>query len=148
MADILFVHNNFPGQFGFLAETLSARDQRCAAIASVTGRDVPGVVVTRWRTRRGSTKGIFDPATRAEADLIRAYAAAGCAFGLKEQGFDPDLIIGHPGWGETLLLREIFPRAKQIVYGEYYYRSTGGDVGFDPEFNELKIQDAFRVHAK
>jgi len=148
MVDVLFVHNNFPGQFGFLAEALTNQGARCAAIASGTGRELPGVPVARWRTRRGSTKGIFDPATRAEADLIRAYAAAECALNLKKQGFDPDLIIGHPGWGETLLMREIFPGAKQILHGEYYYRSTGGDVGFDPEFGALRPEDAFRIHAK
>jgi len=148
MSDVLFVHNNFPGQFGFLAEALTAQGTRCAAIASAIGQKLPGIPVMRGRARRGSTKGIFSPATRAEADLIRAYAAAECALALKQQGLDPDLIIGHPGWGETLLMREIFPRATQILHGEYYYRSTGGDVGFDPEFGPLKIEDAFRVHAK
>ena len=148
MADILFVHSNFPGQFGFVAEALRDRGHRCAAIASATGRDVPGIAVLRWRPRRGSTPGIFDPATRAEADFIRGAAAAECALALKQRGFDPALIVGHPGWGETVFLREIFPRAKQIVYGEFYYRSQGGDVGFDPEFGALKIEEAFRVHAK
>lgn len=148
MADVLFVHNNFPGQFGFLAETLTAQGHRCVAIASPTGRDLPGVPVARWRAKQGSTAGIFDPATRAEADLIRASAAGESALSLKQQGFDPDLIIGHPGWGETLFMREVFPGAKQILHGEYYYRSSGGDVGFDPEFGRVTPKDAFRIHAK
>jgi len=146
--NILFVHNNFPAQFRFLAEVMSRRGDQCAAIASHTGQIIQGVPLARWRARRGSTQGIFDPATRAEADLIRGYAAAECAMALKNQGFTPDLIIGHPGWGETLLLREIFKEARQILYGEYYYRSTGADSGFDPEFDAFDIAGGFRVHAK
>jgi glycosyltransferase involved in cell wall biosynthesis len=67
---------------------------------------------------------------------------------LQKQGFEPDLIIGHPGWGETLFLREVFPRAKQILYGELYYRTKGGDIGFDPEFRTLTIEERFRISAK
>ena len=83
----------------------------------------------RWQTRRGTTPKILPSAVRVEADLIRGGAAAKAAVFLREKGFDPALIIGHPGWGETTYMREIFPRAKQIVYAEYYYRSVGGDVG-------------------
>jgi glycosyltransferase involved in cell wall biosynthesis len=146
--NILFVHSNFPAQFRFLAEVMSKRGDRCVAIASHTGQPIQGVPLARWRARRGSTEGIFDPATRAEADLIRGYAAAECAMALKQQGFTPDLIIGHPGWGETLLLREIFKEARQILYGEFYYRSTGADSGFDPEFDAFDVARGFRVQAK
>ena len=146
--NVLFVHNNFPAHFRFLAETLSAQGHRCVAIASHTGRGVQGVTLARWQARRGSTPGLFDPATRAEADLIRGYAAAESAVALKQQGFVPDLVIGHPGWGETLFLRDIFPGARQILHGEFYYRATGADSGFDPEFDAPEIHKGFRVHAK
>lgn len=144
----LFVHNNFPGQFGFLADALIAEGWSCAAIGSETASPMPNVPMARWRTQRGSTPGIYGPATRAEADLIRGRAAAECALVMREKGLRPDIIIGHPGWGETLFLGEIFPEARQILHGEFYYRATGGDVGFDPEFGELGMEERFRVHAK
>ena len=147
MTNILFVHSNFPGQFGFVAQALLARGMRCEAIASATSRQMPGIPLSRWGIKRGSTPGIFVPAVRAEADCIRGRAAAECALMLRQKGFVPDLIIGHPGWGETLFLRDIFPKAKQIIYGEYYYRAEGGDVGFDPEFGEVSVDERFRVHA-
>jgi glycosyltransferase involved in cell wall biosynthesis len=146
--NVLFVHTNFPAQFKFLAESLTARGARCAAIASNTGQPVDKVSLVRWKAKRGSAKDIFDPATRAEADMIRGAAAAEAAISLKNQGFVPDLIVGHPGWGETLFLRQIFPAAKQILYGEFYYRATGADVGFDPEFAIPGLAEVFRVHAK
>ena len=145
-SNILFAHNNFPAQFGFVAEAAIARGYRCAAIASPTGRPLPGVPVERWDARRSSTPAILNEAVRAEADLIRAQAAAGAAMRLKQQGFEPDVIVGHPGWGETLYLREIFPKARQIIYAEYYYRTADGDVGFDPEFGPARAP--MELHVK
>ncbi|WP_375458737.1 glycosyltransferase [uncultured Enterovirga sp.] len=148
MANILFVHNNFPAQFGHLGEALPERGHLCRAISSPTGRPLPDVPVSRWVLGRGTTQGIFSPATRAEADLLRGEAAARVALRLKADGFSPDLVIGHPGWGETLFLREVFPRARQILYGEFYYHGSGGDVGFDPEFGEPDFDERVRVYAK
>jgi glycosyltransferase involved in cell wall biosynthesis len=148
MADILFVHNNFPGQLGFIAEALKGKGHRCAAIGSETAQGVPGVPLRRWRTTKGTTPGILNLAIRAEADLIRGRAAADCALAYREQGFQPKVIIGHPGWGETLLLKEIWPEARVVLHGEFYYRSEGADVGFDPEFGSLDQNERFRVAAK
>ncbi len=148
MSDVLFVHNNFPAQFGFIAEKLHSEGHRVAAIASETGRAFDGLTLVKWGTRRGTTEGILPSAVRAEADLIRGGAAAQAALKLREDGFDPALIVGHPGWGETTYMREIFPAARQIVYAEYYYRSRGGDVGFDPEFSPPRERDPHELYAK
>jgi glycosyltransferase involved in cell wall biosynthesis len=148
MPNFLFVHNNFPAQLGFVAGAMAARGHACRAIASGTGREIAGVPLSRWTAKRGSTPGIFGPATRAEADLIRGRAAAEAALRLRESGWSPDVIVGHPGWGETVFLREVFPAAKQVLYAEFYYRAEGADVGFDPEFGPLSIEERFRVHAK
>jgi glycosyltransferase involved in cell wall biosynthesis len=149
MSDVLFVHNNFPAQFGFIAEKLHSEGHRVAAIASETGRaSFEGLTLVKWGTRRGTTEGILPAAVRAEADLIRGAAAAQAALKLQADGFNPALIIGHPGWGETTYMREIFPAARQIAYAEYYYRSRGGDVGFDPEFSPPRERDPHELYAK
>ncbi|ESR24204.1 glycosyltransferase [Lutibaculum baratangense] len=148
MADILFVHNNFPGQFGFVAQAMRDRGHRCVAIASQTGRELPGIGLLRWRSSRGTTQGIFPAATRAEADIIRGRAAVECARVLAGKGFRPKLVVGHPGWGETLFLKEVFPEAKVLLYAEYFYRSRGGDVNFDAEFDEMDFDKSVLVNAK
>jgi len=147
MAKILFVHNNFPGRFEFLLPSLKAAGHDMAAIAQ-GGQPVDGIPLLRWRSARGNTPGIFDLALRAETDFMRGRAAADCALKLKQDGFKPDLIIGHPAWGETLFIKEIFREARQVLVGEFYYRSSGGDVGFDPEFERPTMEDNFKVHAK
>lgn len=133
--NILIVHQNFPGQFPHVTQALLARGDKVAAIGSKTAKGVPGVDVRRWGLVRGTTPGIFEHAVRAEADLLRGAAAAAAAEALRRDGFVPDLILGHPGWGETLHLKEVFPDARMILLGEMFYRSTGSEVDFDPEFN-------------
>jgi glycosyltransferase involved in cell wall biosynthesis len=146
--NILFVHNNYPAQFQRIAFAARRRGYKIAAIGSHTARLFDTIEPLRWTLKRGTTKGIFDPATRAEADLLRAEVAAELAYKLKASGFIPDLIIGHPGWGETIHLTHIFPDAPQILFAEYYYGGKGGDSGFDPEFGILTPADDRRVHAK
>lgn len=145
---ILFVHQNFPGQFPHIADALRARGDKLAAIAGPTGKNRPGVDVRRWNLKRGTTKGIYDFAVRAEADLMRATVAAQVAEAFRKDGFKPDVIVGHPGWGETLLLGEIFPDTPQLLFGEFYYHSRGFDVNFDPEFEDWSLKSGMRVRAK
>ena len=147
---ILFVHQNFPGQFPRIAEALVARGDRVAAIGSATARDMPGVDLRRWSNDRGTTPGILPVAVRAEADLIRGGAAVREAARLAAEGFDPQVIAGNPGWGETLHLKEVWPDAKLILLGEYWYKFRGGDVGFDPEFIApgFGLDDAVALNAR
>jgi glycosyltransferase involved in cell wall biosynthesis len=63
-------------------------------------------------------------------------------------GFVPDLIMAHPGWGETLPLRAICPEACIILYCEFYYRSDGTDFGFDPEFPSTGADGLVNLHLK
>jgi len=53
---------------------------------------------------------------------------------LKERGLDPAVIVGHSGWGETILLDEAFPDAKVVLYPEFFYHGRGLDIDFDNEF--------------
>lgn len=131
---ILFVHNGRPGRFAFLAERFAERGWAMALINAPPGNDLPGARTIHWREDRRPTAGIFEPAVKAEADMLRGHAAARAAQELKAEGFAPDLIVGHPGWGEMLFLGEVFPGVPQIQLGELYYRSTGGETDFDPEF--------------
>lgn len=145
---VLFVHQNFSGQFRHIADAMVARGDAVMAIGGPHATDRPGVGLHRWRTARGSTPGIFPPAVRAEADLLRGHAAARTAADLKQAGFVPDVIIGHPGWGETLHLRAIFPSARLIVFGEFFYHASGADIGFDAEFDRIAPDEALRITAK
>lgn len=42
----------------------------------------------------------------------------------------PDVIVGHSGWGSTVLLRELYPEVPVVNYFEYFYRPTDSDLDF------------------
>ena len=57
--------------------------------------------------------------------------AAGAAH-LKRQGFRPDVIFAHIGWGEALFLKDIFPDARVLLYCEFFYRAQRRRRGLRP----------------
>jgi glycosyltransferase involved in cell wall biosynthesis len=145
---VLFVHNNFPAQFRGLAEALLARGVPCGAIGSATAPGVEGMPLGRYAMRRGTTQGIFPLAVRAEADLIRGADALRVGHRLKDSGFDPQVIVGHPGWGETVFLDELWPEAKRVMFSEFFYKGRGLDIDFDEEFFETTEQAVLAGKAK
>lgn len=145
---VLFVHNNFPAQFRGLALGLGERGVPCCAIGQDHAGSMRQVRMARYRLPRGTTPGIYDLAVRAEADLIRARCAYDAARALQAEGWDPEMIVGHPGWGEMTFLREVFPKARQVAFAEFYYRGRGMDVGFDTEFFAHEEDAVLRAEAK
>jgi glycosyltransferase involved in cell wall biosynthesis len=146
---ILFVHQNFPGQYKHLAPALARLGHRCVALTiNDPGAKIPGVDVAVYKPKRGSTQSIHPFAADFETKVIRGEAAGLAALELKKRGFTPDIIIGHPGWGETLFLRDVFPQARLLLFIEFYYRTVGADMGFDPEFPDTGFASHARLRAK
>ena len=77
----------------------------------------------------------------------RADAVFKAGYGLRYLGFEPDIIIGHHGWGEMLNLPDLWPDKPMLGYMEFYYQYDKGDVGFDPEFPTDPL-DFPRIRAK
>ncbi len=134
---ILFIHQNFPGQFKHLAPALASQAGIDVA-ALVLQMEVPptwnGVKLFAYQVERSSTPQIHPWAGDFETKAIRAEAAMLAALALRDQGYIPDLIVAHPGWGESLFLKEVWPQAKLAIYCEYFYRMQDSDANFDPEF--------------
>ncbi|MFN7223801.1 MAG: glycosyltransferase family 4 protein [Paracoccaceae bacterium] len=133
---ILFLHQNFPGQFLHLAPELVARGHDVLALTDARNTRPSSIRTIRYK---------HDPikVDPAQTRLGRNYTimsdrgvtvARACVRLRDTEGYTPDVIFGHSGWGETLFLKEIWPTAKLIVYAEFYYRGVGADVGFDAEF--------------
>jgi len=147
---ILFVHQNFPGQFKHLAPALVKRGHKVLAL---TIKDAPpidwmGVRVIPYMPARGSTANIHPWVVDIETKIIRAEAAFRAAVALRGQGLRPDLIVAHPGWGESLFLKDVWPEAKLAIYCEFFYHPTGADVGFDPEFSTIDLSEVCRLRLK
>ncbi|MEI7785846.1 MAG: glycosyltransferase, partial [Betaproteobacteria bacterium] len=104
--------------------------------------------VLPYQAKRGSTPGVHPWMVDFETKVIRAEAALRHAQKLKDRGLRPDLILAHPGWGESLFLKDVWPEAKLAIYCEFFYGQQGQDVGFDPEFPVTDTGDACRVRIK
>lgn len=138
--NVLFVHNNFPAQFRPAVQALATEpDVRVAAVGSRTARDMPGVRLVRYGTHRCDTAAVHPFARRFEAECRRAEQVLYALTALRSSGFVPDVVVAHPGWGEGLPLRAVFPAARLLVYCEFYYAAVGRDVGFDPEFPDFGL---------
>ena len=146
---ILFVHQNFPGQFRHVAPALAERGHEVAALA-MQGRTSfdPRIRPIRWEARRGSTPGIHPWAADFETKVIRGEQAFRAMMAERAAGYAPELVVAHPGWGESLFVREVWPQARIGLYCEYFYRAEGADVGFDPEFPVTDEGDACRIRLK
>ncbi len=69
-----------------------------------------------------------------QTKCLRAEAVATLLESLKGEGLQPDLVIGHPGWGELLAVKDIVPDVPVLHQVEFVYQLEGADTGFDPEF--------------
>ena len=144
------MHQNFPGQFKHLAPALAAQGHEVVAISTRDHAPMQwqGVKVIPYQVKRGSGREVHPWVVDSETKVIRGEAAFHHAWALRQKGFHPDVILAHPGWGESLFLNEVWPQAKLAIYAEYFYQSSGGDVGFDPEFPVTDVGDACRVRIK
>lgn len=135
--DLLFVHQNFPGQFKHLAPALAAHGHRVVALSMRKDAQPgtwQGVQVLPYRAVRGNLPGQHPWLVDFESKLLRGQASLKAARLLRDQGFTPRAVIAHPGWGESLFLSEVWPQARLGLYAEWFYRERGYDFGFDPEF--------------
>jgi len=145
---VLFVHHVFPGQFRKLATALVARGVSCAAIGHTNAPGLEGVQMVRYAYPRSTTEGIHPLAAGAEADFLRASMAYSCAKRLKAAGFQPQVIVGHTSWGETVFMKELFPDAKLVAFPEYIPHGRGFHLGFDTEFQAHTEQEILTATAK
>lgn len=145
--NILFIHQNFPAQFRHLSVAFSGKGHQVVAV-SARRASVPGVTIVPYRIAHIPSSVIHPLAREHELKIIRAEAVAGVCRDLKSKGFVPGLIYVHPGWGEGLFLREVFPSARIIIYCEYYYRLSNQDVNFDPEFPDLGFEGECQLRMK
>ncbi len=147
--NVLFVHNNFPAQYRYIARAL-ARDPnvKMVAIGSSTSREFPGVKLKKYALGTSDLAGTHPFARRFDLECQRAEQVLYALSSLVSSGFTPDVILAHPGWGETLPLRIMFPKARLLLYCEFFYSDQGRDVDFDPEFPKAGLDGHIALKLK
>nr|NJM02838.1 glycosyltransferase [Desulfobacula sp.] len=132
---ILIIHQNFPGQFRHIARDWAAvPGWQVVGIGQESAPGIPGMRVVRYRLRRPPSTKQHPYLRQMEHAVLRGQAVARILIGLRGKGFIPDVILAHPGWGDTLYARDVFPHSRIIHFCEWYYGTDSADMGFDPEF--------------
>lgn len=147
--DVLFIHPNFPGQFLRLAERLGQEPgYKVYTLGDASwmppGFVIPGVEHLSYPAPDPAGNDTHPYVRNFDSAVRRGQAVVRALLPLKHQGFEPNVIYIHPGWGDGLYLKELFPNTKVVGLFEYFYHARGADVGFDPEF-PLAFDDLFRV---
>ncbi|MCR9111422.1 MAG: glycosyltransferase [Rhodobacteraceae bacterium] len=148
---ILLIHQNFPGQFKHLGPALAARGDQVVALTPKVKEAAKwkGITVLPYAVRGSSTQGIHPWLTDLETKLLRGTSCYDAARALKNRGFQPDVILAHHGWGESLFLKDVWPDARLGLYCELYHRSGKAETGFDPEFpSQSPDRDPLRLRLK
>ena len=145
---VLFVHQNFPGQYLHLVRHL-ARDPKNEIVAITQRKDIslPGVKTLAYEPSRKVTSRLHHYLADMESGILNGQQVARAALQLRDAGFVPDVMIGHNGWGEIWFLKDVYPTVPLLGYFEFFYHVHGSDVGFDPSAPP-SFDDAPRLRIK
>lgn len=128
----LFVHQNSPAQYRHAIQALAAQPGNEVVVLSQNSlRAMPGV---RWIEYKPEPPTAAGRLRELDGHLANAEAVRQAALKLRAEGFRPDVMLGHNGWGETFFLKDVWPDAPLVGYFEFFYHPRGSDVDFDPEF--------------
>jgi glycosyltransferase involved in cell wall biosynthesis len=127
---ILFVHQNFPAQFGHIARALVAKHNfQCSFISETPGGAVEGIQKIQYHTA-GGARAETHFCSRTFENAVWHTDAVFRALQMRPE-LKPDLIVGHSGFGSTLFLPELYPSTPIVNLFEYYYRPHHPDSDMD-----------------
>ncbi len=136
---ILFVHKNFPAQFGHIAgHLIRTKGYKCSFVSELPDANVNGIRRIQYKAKSGATAATHYCSRTFENATWHAHAVYEACKAHPE--IKPDLIVGHSGFGSTAFLADLYD-APILNYFEYFYRSKGSDLDFRKEFptDELTI---------
>jgi glycosyltransferase involved in cell wall biosynthesis len=142
---ILFVHQNFPAQFGHLAHAL-VRDHgfQCTFLSEKPPGLAGGVRRIQYQPEGGATERTPYLTRSFENAIAKAKGVYNAC--RSQPDLKPDLIVGHSGFGSTLFLRELF-NCPIINYFEYFYHPHNSDMDFRPEHHPAEM-DLLRSYCR
>jgi len=129
--NVLILHQNFPGQFRHIARHLAASGHNVLGVGAQQAPGMQGIRLIRYEIKNAPKPSHKFLGTVCQGAL-RGEVVANILMELKQQGFAPDVVLAHPGWGEALYVKDVFPDVRLVSLFEFYYHARGADVGFEP----------------
>jgi glycosyltransferase involved in cell wall biosynthesis len=129
---VLYVHPNFPAQFGPVAKRLATEPGNDVVFVSRAAEGLhDGIRCLKYDLKGGATRATHYCSRTFENAVWHAHAVYEACRAAKD--LKPDLIVGHSGFGTTAFLPDLYD-APLVNHFEYYYRGRDSDMDFRPEF--------------
>jgi glycosyltransferase involved in cell wall biosynthesis len=141
---LLFLHPNYPAQFGHMARQLAQEAGfRCTFLSKVPAAWHGPVERMQFVQKGDATvhshfcSCSFENPIWQSKSIFEALKA--------RPDFRPDLVVGHSGFGSTLFLREIYD-CPILIYFEYFYYTQDSEMDFRLELrsNEMERHRAWK----
>lgn len=134
---VLFVHKNFPAQFGHIAHHLiEQHGYRCTFVCEHPDGKIGGIERIQYRTRGGARRESHYCSRSFENFVWHSHAVYETL--KRRPEIQPDLVVGHSGFGSTAFLADLYD-CPIVNYFEYYYRAYGYDLDFRPDFPSTEL---------
>src|SRR5580704_14185024 len=120
----LFVHQTFPGQHTHVVRHLQNTGHTVVFISQRRDVEIAGVRILEYLPAPvlPSTQSYV---TEVDGGVMNGLAVARLCQGLQREGFTPDIVVRHTGWGELLFIKDVWPNVPLLGYFEFFYRSRG-----------------------
>ncbi|CCQ60949.1 Glycosyl transferase, group 1 [Crocosphaera watsonii WH 0401] len=142
------MHPNFPAQFRHLVTALAKNFQNKVVFGTKREEgSISGVLKAIYTPSRQARRETHHYVRNLENAVIQGQAVYRLAEQLKKERFIPDVVYGHSGWGPTLFIKDIFPKAELLCFFEWFYHAHGTDADFDPK-EPLTADDEARIRIK
>jgi glycosyltransferase involved in cell wall biosynthesis len=115
---VMFIHPNFPAQFGHIAEHLaSTRGWPCTFVTSIdtSHYNLPFVHIN-YRLEPGPQPKVFYNTNRLQVLIDHLAAVYRCLRSVPQ--IKPDLVVGHVSYGTLLYLKNLYPSVPFVGYFE------------------------------
>ncbi len=144
---ILFVHKNFPAQFGQIATYLARNDGcECTFLSEREVADTPEIRQVRFTPSGGAREETHYCSRTFENQTWRSYAAYDAM--RRRPELRPDLIVSHSGFVSSLFLRELYPDVPHISYFEFFYHPHQSEMDFRSDLPLPDSDDYLRARLR
>jgi glycosyltransferase involved in cell wall biosynthesis len=127
---ILFVHDNYPAQFGSFGQWLARRGWEVGFATAATVPGAAGTRLIRYASHRPPSRETHPYAQPMDRAAIKAQGFVRAALAARQDGYRPDVVMAHSGWGAGMFAKDVFPAARFVPYCEWWYHHPGPDVRF------------------
>ena len=127
---ILFLHDNFPAQFGAFAQYLSQQGWEAIFGTQRENVGLKNVKTFTYKPHRAPSAQTHRYIRSFERATLCGQAVARSLLALEKRKIRPDIVMAHSGWGPGLFVKDIWPGVSFAAYFEWFYRTDGADIAY------------------